>query len=73
MSEDFYSKNLANQIEQIKENLYTRLKEVENNIKEYQELEDDPDFEDTYGEGYRDCLISELFFLSTILDKFERS
>ena len=68
---DFYSRDSDRAFEEIKAELYARLQDVKENILEYDA--DDPDFEETYAEGYYDRLIAESMFLVGILDKFERS
>ena len=70
---DFFDKDSSRAYEQVKEALYAQLKMVENNIAEYNDKENDPDFEDTYGEGYLNSLSCQLFFLRNLIDKMERS
>lgn len=68
---DFYSRDRNKAFDEVKENLYEYLKEIEECISEYDPS--DPDFEDTYAEGYYDRLVCEHRFLRNMLDKMERS
>lgn len=68
---EFFSRDRNKAFDELKEELYQYLNEIEKNLWEYDPS--DPDFEDTYAEGYYDRLVCEQSFLRNMLDKMERS
>ncbi len=62
---------MTNAFDVAKETLYSRRNDVTESLNDYDPT--DPDFEDTYGEGYHDRLCDEQIFLLNILDMIEKS